>query len=445
MKRLRSLTGPPIKDKAHGSVGPLCFKHFPRFAHFLITPEKNLYAFAFLWFIDPTMRSILALEDGKIFHGRAFASKGTATGEVCFNTTMTGYQEALTDPSYRGQILALTYPLIGNYGVNTLDVESDVPHVRGFAIGELSPLRSNWRSEADLGSWLESYGIPGIEELDTRALTRHLRTRGVLRGCITSELTEKEAVEAALASPSMEGADFVREVTCSEPYEWDPDGTLSRKWTVVKGQSSENICTDSLGNAFIPVPEPRATIVAYDFGVKRNILRRLRQVGLRVMVVPAHTPAEEVLAMNPDGVFLSNGPGDPAALSYAHENARKLIGRKPLFGICLGHQILGCAYGARTFKLKFGHRGGNQPVRDTRTGQVAITSQNHGFAVDPESLPPEVEVTHIHLNDGTVAGMRHREHPVFSVQYHPEASPGPQDTHTFFSDFAKEVETRRSG
>jgi len=388
--------------------------------------------------------SILALEDGRVFEGDAFGAPGTATGEVCFNTSMSGYQEALTDPSYRGQILAMTYPLIGNYGTNELDQESATPHVRGFIIGELSPTPSNWRSERSLSDYLTHFGIPGIEDIDTRALTRHLRTLGSMRGCLTTELTSREAVERAQQCEGVVGMDFVREVTPASAYDWDPEGTLSREWTVVTGSQADALDSDERGNAFLPAAPIRQRIVAYDFGMKRNILRKLRHEGFDVHVVPAHTPAEAVLERDPDGVFLSNGPGDPAALTYAHEACRKIVGKKPVFGICLGHQVLGYAFGGRTFKLKFGHRGGNQPVQEVSTGKVSITSQNHGFAVDAASLPSEIEVTHVNLNDGTVAGMRHREYPVFSVQYHPEAAPGPNDAAPLFSRFADLIDAAKS-
>jgi carbamoyl-phosphate synthase small subunit len=380
-----------------------------------------------------SMRAILALEDGRIFEGESFGASGTRVGEVCFNTSMTGYQEVLTDPSYRGQIVAMTYPLIGNYGTNALDQESREPHVRGFVIEELSDVPSNWRSEASLEEYLQRWEIPGVQGIDTRALTRHLRERGAMKACLTSEaLSEKEAIARAIEGQGVIGMDYVREVSTPAPYQWDPDDRLSTNWSVASGNADEIISQ--------ALPPVHYRIAAYDYGIKENILRRLRQNGFAVTVVPAATTAEEVLALNPDGVFLSNGPGDPSAVPYAHESLRGLLGKKPIFGICLGHQVLGFAVGGKTFKLKFGHRGGNQPVKDLRTGKVAITSQNHGFAVDADSLPPEMEVTHINLNDGTVEGMRHRELPVFSVQYHPEAAPGPHDASYFFSQFAELIE-----
>lgn len=379
------------------------------------------------------MRAILALEDGRIFEGESFGATGTRVGEVCFNTSMTGYQEVLTDPSYRGQIVAMTYPLIGNYGTNALDQESREPQVRGFVIEELSEIPSNWRSESSLEDYLLRWEIPGVQGIDTRALTRHLRERGAMKACLTSEaLSEKEAVAQAIAGQGVIGMDYVREVSTRESYQWDPDDRLSVTWSVASGNAGEVIRQT--------LPPVRHRVVAYDYGIKENILRRLRQNGFAVTVVPATTTADEVLALNPDGVFLSNGPGDPSVLHYAHEALRDLMGKKPIFGICLGHQVLGFAVGGKTFKLKFGHHGGNQPVKDLRTGKVAITSQNHGFAVDADSLPAEMEVTHINLNDGTVEGMRHRELPVFSVQYHPEAAPGPHDASYFFSQFAELIE-----
>ena len=382
------------------------------------------------------MRALLALEDGRTFEGESFGAQGTRVGEVCFNTSMTGYQEVLTDPSYRGQIVAMTYPLIGNYGTNSLDQESREPHVRGFAIEELSEIPSSWRSETSLEDYLRRWEVPGVQGIDTRALTRHLRERGAMKACLTSEaLSEKEAVARAIAGQGVIGTDYVCEVSTSAPYQWDADDRLSAAWSVASGNADEVIRQN--------LPPVRYRVVAYDYGIKENILRRLRQNGFSVTVVPAATSAKETLALNPDGIFLSNGPGDPEALPYAHESIRGLIGKKPIFGICLGHQILGFAFGGSTFKLKFGHRGGNQPVQDLRNGRVAITSQNHGFAVDPKSLPPEIEVTHVNLNDGTVEGMRHKELPVFSVQYHPEAAPGPHDASYFFSEFAELIEKGR--
>jgi carbamoyl-phosphate synthase small subunit len=391
-------------------------------------------------------RAFLALEDGRVFEGTGFGASSTATGEACFNTSMTGYQEILTDPSYRGQIIAMTYPLIGNYGVNPSDGESDRPHVRGFVVEELCSVPSNWRSREPLHDYLLRWGIPGIQGVDTRALTRHLRTAGAMRAALTTDpsLGADDAVDLARQAPPMSGSDFVHEVTTSAGYRWDEFDRESGEWTLDNPSEpiDRRIAVDR-GEYVRPLPPVRHRIVAYDFGVKRNILRSLRQSGFAVDVVPASTPAEEVLSRNPDGIFLSNGPGDPAALGPIHAEVRKLIGQKPLFGICLGHQILAHAFGGTTFKLKFGHRGGNQPVKDLRSGRVAITSQNHGFAVDPESLRKTAQVTHINLNDGTVEGMRHLDHPVFSVQYHPEAAPGPNDAKYFFDEFANLIEATR--
>ena len=382
------------------------------------------------------MRALLALEDGRFFTGESFGATATRVGEICFNTAMTGYQEVLTDPSYRGQIVAMTYPLIGNYGINSLDQESHSPHVRGFVIEELSEIPSSWRSEMSLDEYLRQWDIPGVQGIDTRALTRHLRTRGAMKACLTTEeISPEEATQRAVAGEGVIGMDYVREVSTPEIYEWDPESKLSEAWRIANG--------DGPARGGPPLPPIRFRVAAYDYGIKQNILRLLRQKGFAVTVVPASTPADEVLALNPDGVFLSNGPGDPAALPYAHEIVRSLMGKKPIFGICLGHQVLGFAFGGSTFKLKFGHRGANQPVKDLRSGKVAITSQNHGFAVDPASLPSNVELTHINLNDGTVEGMRHKELPIFSVQYHPEAAPGPHDASYFFSQFADLIEKQR--
>jgi len=382
--------------------------------------------------------AILALEDGTTFCGKGFGAAKTVVGEVCFNTSMAGYQEILTDPSYKAQIVTMTYPLIGNYGINSADVESVKPHVSGFVIRELSRITSNWRSEMTLDDYLKQNGIPGLQGIDTRALTKHLRTRGALKGTLsTEEISGDEAVKKARDWNGLIGVDYVKEVTCDASYDWDPEDKLSRNWKIPVGA---NVSEEDY---FDPLPPVKHRIIAYDFGMKRNILRRLRQNGFKVKVVPATTPAGDVLKENPDGIFLSNGPGDPEALGYARNAVRELIGKKPIFGICLGHQIIGLAVGGKAFKLKFGHRGGNQPVQDMRTGKVSITSQNHGFAIDSASLPRDVEQTHINLNDKTCEGLRHRTEPVFSVQYHPEASPGPHDANDLFEEFSKLIESSR--
>ncbi len=357
------------------------------------------------------MRAILALEDGRLFEGRGFGARGETSGEVVFNTSMTGYQEILTDPSYAGQIVVMTYPHIGNYGTNLEDEESRRPFIEGFVAREFSAIRSNWRSELSLEEYFARHNIVAISEIDTRALVRHIRTRGALRGIISSaELDSKILVERTRAVPSMLGFDLASKVTCDKPYLWK--------------EGSE------------PVGAKPYHVVAYDYGIKFNILNNLRRACSRVTVVPGHTKAEDVLALKPDGVFLSNGPGDPEPLGYAVDIIKSLLGRVPIFGICLGHQLMGLALGGKTFKLKFGHRGGNQPVKNLMTGKVEITAQNHGFAVDPDSIDEnQILLSHINLNDQTLEGLRHRNIPAFSVQYHPEASPGPHDSHYLFTDF----------
>ena len=378
------------------------------------------------------MNAILALEDGTVFRGNAFGARASVSGEVCFNTSMTGYQEILTDPSYKGQIVTMTYPLIGNTGINRQDMESWRAHASGFVIRELSPVVSNWRSDRTLASFLEESGIPGIQGVDTRALTKKLRVRGAMAGFLTTEpMAEAEAIGRARGWGSMEGRDYVVEVTHREAFLWDEKDQESPEFTVTQQHSPGDP-----RHVRLPLPPADLPIVAYDFGVKYNILRRLRQRGFRVRVVPAGTPASEVLAHKPAGVFLSNGPGDPGTLGGIVREVKTLVDSGvPIFGICLGHQILGQALGGRTFKLKFGHRGGNQPVKDLETGRVEITSQNHGFAVDPSSLPSDVAVNRINLNDQTVEGLRHKTKPVFCVQYHPEAAPGPHDSSGLFDEF----------
>jgi carbamoyl-phosphate synthase small subunit len=371
----------------------------------------------------------LALEDGTVFYGRAFGADGIRYGEVVFNTSLTGYQEVLTDPSYKGQIVTMTCPQIGNYGINPDDSESKTPHVEGFIIKELSPVTSNFRAIESLGAFLKRHNKIGVQNVDTRALTRHIRSAGAMRGVIsTVELSPDILIEKAKNAKSIIGHDLVKEVTTEATYEFNaspPD--LSS----VTGKKA---------------PRPRDTgllVVAYDFGIKQNILFSLTSRGIRVKVVPAATTAEMVLAMNPDGIFLSNGPGDPEGVPYAYAEIKKLIGKKPIFGICLGHQLLALALGGKTYKLKFGHRGGNQPVKNILTERVEITAQNHGFAVDAESLPDDLELTHTNLNDGTVEGMRHKTLPLMGVQYHPEASPGPHDSAYLFSDFLNMMKGHR--
>ena len=389
--------------------------------------------------VQKFMNAILALEDGSVFRGTGFGAPATACGEVCFNTSMTGYQEILTDPSYKGQIVTMTYPLIGNYGVNSQDVESWCPHVSGFVVRELSPVVSNWRAEQSLADYLAQHGIPGLQGIDTRALTKKLRVRGALKGFIASsveKISDAEAVERARSWTGLVGVDYVKEVTHKEPFLWDAKDEQSASFNLVKAAAVADA-----RNVRDPLPPADLPIVAYDFGMKYNILRRLRQHGFKVQVVPATTTAAEALKYQPAGIFLSNGPGDPAALGYAVRAVSDLVASGlPIFGICLGHQILGQAFGGKTFKLKFGHRGGNQPVKDLESGQVEITSQNHGFAVDPKSLPSDVSVNRINLNDQTVEGMRHKKKPIYCVQYHPEASPGPHDSNPLFAEFRALIE-----
>jgi carbamoyl-phosphate synthase small subunit len=370
----------------------------------------------------------LALENGIVLTGMAFGASGEVSGEVVFNTSMSGYQEVFTDPSYCGQIVTLTYPLIGNYGVNAADVESGGPQVSGVIVKEYSEVYSNFRSEGSLGDWLREHNILAVQGLDTRMLTKMLRTDGAMRGILsTIDQDEKSLIAKALGSPGMKGQDLATRVSCSEPYAWKDTDETEFALPVWEGRAAS-------GGSY--------RVVAYDFGIKRNILRRLVQYGCKVTVVPVSFPAEEVLEMNPNGIFLSNGPGDPSAVGVAIRNIKQLLGAKPIFGICLGHQLLAHALGGNTYKLKFGHRGGNHPVKNLLTGKIEITSQNHGFAVDPESLDPAtLEVTHQNLYDGTNEGFRHRTLPVFSVQYHPEASPGPHDSDYLFNDFLSIMRT----
>ncbi len=385
---------------------------------------------------EPRATALLVLANGMVVEGFGLGATGAAVGEVCFNTAMTGYQEILTDPSYAGQIVTFTFPHIGNTGANDEDIETSnlaaSAGVRGIVVHAPVTGPSNHRAKGDFNAWLKSRGIVGLYGLDTRALTAFIRENGMPNAVIAHSPSGDFDIDGlrsmARGWPGLEGMDLVPEVSAAQRYDW-----TQAAW--VAGQGFRAAGTGTYQGMY--------KVVAIDYGIKRNILRLLTEAGCAVTVVPAQTPAESILAMRPDGVFLSNGPGDPAALGYAHESVRGLIGKKPIFGICLGHQILGYAFGGSTFKLKFGHRGANQPVKDLRSGKVAITSQNHGFAVDSKSLPSDVEVTHVNLNDGTVEGMRHKELPIFSVQYHPEAAPGPHDASYFFAQFAELIEKQK--
>jgi carbamoyl-phosphate synthase small subunit len=377
------------------------------------------------------MQAILALEDGRIFRGEGYGAKGECYGEVVFNTSLTGYQEIFTDPSYAGQIVVFTNPQIGNYGTNASDNEANRPYIEGLVTREFSAVSSNWRSQQVADEYLERFQVPVISEIDTRALVRHLRKYGVMRGVISSIETNADAlVEKARNLRKMDGTDLAKVVSTKARYEWEQDGgdPLARGEGLIGGSALES-------------PPPHLHVVAYDYGIKKNILRMLSKQGCRVTVVPAETSAEDVLSLNPDGIFLSNGPGDPEPVTYAQESIRKLAGQKPMFGICLGHQLIGLALGGKTYKLKFGHHGGNHPVKCLDSDKVEITCHNHNFAVDPDSLrQSDVDLTHIDLNDNTLEGLRHRTMPIVSVQYHPEASPGPHDSNYLFHDFRKMME-----
>ena len=370
--------------------------------------------------------AVFALEDGSVFRGRAFGGKATVVGEAVFNTSMTGYQEILTDPSYYGQVVTMTAPQIGNYGIIPGDEESDGPKASGFVVRELSPVVSNWRATSNLHDFLADHGIPGIEGVDTRAITKRIRIKGALKSCLSTEgLSDEEALAKANEWPGLVGIDYVKEVSCSETYEWDPESTKSNCFTV----AGTNLSKDTTNNT-------KYRVVAFDFGAKWSIFRNLRRHGFEVHVLPANATAKEARALNPDAIFLSNGPGDPSAVTYAHDSVRDLLPDFPVFGICLGHQIISHALGANTYKLKFGHRGGNQPVQNVEQGRVAITAQNHGFASSAEEIEScDAVITEYNLNDETVSGLRHKDLPVFSVQYHPEGAPGPNDANDLFQAF----------
>jgi carbamoyl-phosphate synthase small subunit len=387
------------------------------------------------------MQAILALEDGRIFRGLGLGSPGECQGEVVFNTSLTGYQEIATDPSYAGQIVVLTNPQIGNYGTNQADNESARPFIEGLIVREFSPISSNWRSEQVTDEYMERYSVPVLAEIDTRALVRHLRTHGVMRGVISTNVADPEALVArARAIRKMDGTDLAKVVSTKSIYTFDDSDT--------RNQSGDPLLAQNAACPIHDAASPRhgwegknLHVVAYDFGMKLNILRMLTREGCRVTVVPAETTAEDVMSLKPDGVFLSNGPGDPEPVDYAVKSIQNMMGRVPIFGICLGHQLCGLALGGRTYKLKFGHHGGNHPVRNNATGKVEITAHNHNFAVDPDSINAnEIELTHVDLNDQTLEGLRHKTLPLFSVQYHPEAAPGPHDSHYLFHDFRQMME-----
>ena len=373
------------------------------------------------------MKAVLALADGKIYEGEHFGAENEVEAEIVFNTSMSGYQEIITDPSYFGQMVVMTYPLIGNYGINPEDFESDRPYLSGFIIKELSRVQSNWRSRGNLEDFLKKNNVFGIQGIDTRSLTRRIRDKGAQKAVLSTNTSDlHKLIEKARKSPDLIGIDLVKDVTCKKAYDWNES-----EWTIQNGQTRLEKTKDR-----------PFKVSVYDFGVKRNILRKLTRAGCKLKVFPAATTADEVVATNPDGVFLSNGPGDPAAVPYAIENVKGLLGRVPIFGICLGHQILSLALNGSTYKLRFGHHGGNQPVLDTNSGKVEITSQNHGFAVKENSLLKDVNITHLNLNDNTVEGIQHKTLPIFSVQYHPEASPGPHDSDYLFNKFVSLMKPR---